>query len=143
MSTIVDREIRDTEATGVIESEIQLSRDERRPISRQLLADIIATRIGLKMDRAWLIVDEYCDEHEAAIPSYLSHEFNTHWPKVVGVLFAVAGLAAGWFGLKAVSAKAVSWPFFVSATLLFGFGSLLFVRSLESFQRLQRERRSR
>ncbi len=138
MSTTVESDATSVEPAEMISREINLSRQEHRPISRQLLADMLSIRLSMKMDRAWVIVDQYCDEHEAAIPSYLSQEFNMHWPKVLSVLLGIAALAIGWFG---ATTKGASWPYFAGATVILGLAALMFVRSLESFQKLQRERR--
>jgi hypothetical protein len=138
MSTTVERDVTSVDPAEMIKREIDLSREGHRPISRQLLADMLSIRLSMKMDRAWVIVDQYCDEHEAAIPSYLSQEFNMHWPKVVSVLLGIAALVVGWLG---ITTKGVSWPFFAGATVILGLAALMFVHSLESFQKFQRERR--
>ena len=138
MSTTIERESTSVDPAEMIKREIDLSRQEHRPISRQLLADMLSVRLSMKMDRAWIIVDQYCDEKEAAIPSYLSQEFNMHWPKVVGVLMAIAALVIGWLG---INTKGASWPYFAGATVILGLAALMFVHSLDSFQKFQRERR--
>lgn len=138
MSTTIEREVTSVDPAEMIKREIDLSREEHRPISRQLLADMLSVRLSMKMDRAWVVVDEYCDEHEAAIPSYLSQEFNLQLPKVVSVLLGLAALVIGWMGL---TTKGPSWPYFAGATVILGLAALMFVHSLESYQKFQRERR--
>jgi hypothetical protein len=141
MSTTIEREKQKLDPIELVKNEIKSSRDEHRPISRQLLADLVATRTSIKMDKAWLLVDEYCAEHEAGIPGYLRQEFNLHWLKVIGVLLAVASMGVAGLGIRAANSKGASWPFFAGATLVLGLGILLFVHSLESFQKVRRERR--
>jgi hypothetical protein len=141
MSTTIEREELKLDPIELVKNEIAASRSEHRPISRQLLADLVATRTSIRMDKAWILVDQYCAEHEAGIPGYLRQEFNMHWPKVIGVLLAVASLGFVGLGLRAHGEKSTSWPYFAGATLVFGMGALLFVHSLESFQKFRRERR--
>lgn len=141
MSTVFDREVLNTDPVELVKTEIEASRNEHRPISRQLLADMVSTKTGMKSDQAWLLVDAYCEEHEAAIPGYLRSEFNMHWPKVIGVFIAAGGLFIGWLGIRAGQAGKASWPYFAAATIVFGLGALMFVHSLEGYQRFIRERR--
>src|SRR5436309_1938003 len=117
MSATKEPEVQDLDPVELVTNEIELSRKEHRPVSRQLLADLVFTKTGMRMDQAWLLVDAYCDEHEAAIPGYLSLEFNMHWPKVVGVLLAVAAIVVAWMGVQATQAK---WAYFCGATLIWG-----------------------
>lgn len=142
MSTVFDRDVLNTDPVELVKTGIDTARSESRPISRQLLAEMVITKTGMKSDQAWLLVDAYCEEHEAAIPGYLRSEFNMHWPKVIGVMVAAGGLVIGWLGIRAGNGGKVAWPYYACATLVFGFGALMFVHSLEGYQRFLRERRA-
>lgn len=138
MSTTIDRDKVNADPIEIIKVEIKKSRDEHRAISRQLLAELVALRTGMKTDEAWLLVDSYCEENEAAIPGYLRHEFNMHWPKVTAVLLALAGIGILWFG---GTASRGHWLWYSLGTVVFGLGALIFVRNMESYQKFIRERR--
>jgi hypothetical protein len=126
----------------LIEKEISTARDERRPTSRQQLAEIVNERTGMPVPEALTLVDTYCDEKEPAIPYYLQDEFAIPWLKAVAVINVVIGVAFLWYGVKVlrtVPAKP-GWPWFCIGTIFCGLGAFAWVQSLERFVERRRKR---
>lgn len=132
-----------TDLVELISKEISLARDERRPTSRQQLAEIVNDRTGMPVPEALTLVDTYCDEKEPAIPYYLQEEFAIPWLKAIAVLNVVIGVAAIWYGVKVLrtTPPKPGWPWFSLGTIFCGLGVFAWVQSLERFAERRRKRR--
>lgn len=142
MAEVLLREQLDTDPVDFIKEQLRHSGETCTPISRFGLSEMLAERTGMEMDEAQAEVDRYCNIAANHIPAYLSREFNLFWPKVLAVVFAVAGLAVFWYGVGLFRAKQPAWIWFMAGTIVFGCGVFHWVRSLERYQaRLQEKRR--
>lgn len=66
--------------------EIDKARAKARPISRVTLSRRLHDEHGLPIKEAEEFVEAFCDEHEPAVPEYLSSEFGTPYLKVIAVI---------------------------------------------------------
>src|SRR5688500_10236048 len=74
MSTVTSKP-RTEDAISLIEGEICRADQERTPISRQTLAQLVNQKTGLPSADAVALVDEFCEERAPGVPYYLQEEF--------------------------------------------------------------------
>jgi hypothetical protein len=134
MPEIIQREFIDTDPLQYLGAQIQSARASCQPISKFSLAETLSERTGMPIDQAHLLVDAYCEEHEAHIPDYLGGEFNLFWPKVLAFGMALAGIGIFRYAVYLRSIKQSSWIWMMVGTVVFGLGALQWVRSLESYR---------
>ena len=123
-----------TDAITLIEREIYKAENERRPISRQMLADMVHASIGIPVGDAFTLVDQYCEEKAPGVPGYLAEEFAIPYLKVIAVLNVIIGVGALWYGIGVYQKGLAKWPWWVcSGTIFIGLGVLFWVQSLEKY----------
>jgi hypothetical protein len=125
----------------IIQREIQKARDDRRPTSRQMLAEIINDRTGMPVSEALHIVDAYCENEEPAIPYYLQDEFAIPYLKFVAVIIALAGVGFFWYGVTQQRIGKPAYVWYSLGTVVVGLGVFAWVQSLEKFVQRRRARR--
>lgn len=126
----------------IIQSEIQRARDDRRPTSRQMLAEIINERTGMPVADALAIVDAYCEAEEPAIPYYLQEEFAIPYLKFVAIVIALGGIAFMWYGVTQQQKGKPAYMWYSIGTVVIGIGVFAWVQSLERFVKRRRDRRA-
>ena len=77
---------------ALVEQEIASAKEERRPTSRQALANLVQKRTGMPAKDAFAIVEAFCEEKEPALPEFLESEFVIGWLKVVAIGQAIVGI---------------------------------------------------
>lgn len=125
----------------IIQREIQKARDDRRPTSRQMLAEIINERTGMPVSEAVHIVDAYCESEEPAIPYYLQDEFAIPYLKFIAVIIAMAGIGFVWYGVTQLRVGKPAYIWYSLGTVIIGLGVFAWVQSLEKFVKRRRARR--
>lgn len=125
----------------IIQREIQKARDDRRPTSRQMLAEIINERTGMPVSEALHVVDAYCENEEPAIPYYLQDEFAIPYLKFVAVIIALAGIGFFWYGVTLQRVGKPAYVWYSLGTIIMGLGVFAWVQSLEKFVQRRRARR--
>jgi hypothetical protein len=138
MSMTLSRKIEPEVMKEFLDAEVKAASESRTPISRRTLTDLVTAKFNLPFAEAWEEVDGYCNESAPHVPAYLSEEIGLHWPKVIGALLAVGGIALVPVGIS--SKNGPLW--YTVATLLVGVGAFLFVRSLESFQEYSKRKKA-
>lgn len=126
----------------IIQREIQKARDDRRPTSRQMLAEIINERTGMPVSQATQIVDAYCEAEEPAIPYYLQDEFAIPYLKFIAIVIAMAGIGFIWYGVTQQRTGKPAYMWYSVGTVVIGLGVFAWVQSLEKFVQRRRARRS-
>ena len=125
----------------IIQGEIQKARNDRRPTSRQMLAEIINERTGMPVAEALHIVDAYCEAEEPAIPYYLQEEFAIPYLKFVAIVIALVGIAFVWYGVMQQRLGKPAYVWYSLGTVVIGLGVFAWVQSLEKYVKRRRQRR--
>ncbi len=133
MSTSTPQRQKPVDALSLLEREIRSADSDRRPISRQSLAELLRERTGIPNPDAVALVDEYCDEKAPGVPYYLQDEFAIPYLKVIAIINALIGGGVYWYGVTAFRAAEPGWPWFCLGTIIVGLGVLAWVKSLERF----------
>lgn len=119
----------------IIQGEVTKAREAYKPISRRMIALALAEKRKIQMKEAMDLVDEYCDEHEPAIPGYISSEFGIYYLKVVAIANVGIGIFLCYLGVQAFKNPRApglpSYAWFVLGTLFVGFAALCWVKSVE------------
>jgi hypothetical protein len=118
----------------IIQAEIAKARANYSPISRRMIALALHDQKQIPYREAFDMVDVYCDEHESAVPGYISSEFGIFYLKVIAVLNVFVGLVLAYFGVRAFQnprGTMPSWAWFTITTLFIGFATLCWVKSIE------------
>jgi hypothetical protein len=122
-------------AETIISDSIAEAREKYTPISRRMIAHKLVSAKNLPYKEAIEIVDAYCDEHESAIPGYISSEFGIYWLKVIAVANVAIGIFFAYWGVRAFQSPRTFampyWAWFVITTLFVGFAVLSWVQSVE------------
>lgn len=124
----------------IIQNEIQKARDDRRPTSRQQLAEIIRERTGMPVNEALPIVDAYCEAEEPAIPYYLQEEFAIPYLKFVAIMIVVGGLFFIYYGVTEQRKGRPAYVWYSLGTVVIGLGVFAWVQSLEKYVERRRKR---
>jgi hypothetical protein len=130
-----------TDAITLIQREIAFAESERRPISRQTLADLVHSEAQTPLADAVRFVDEYCDENARWVPYYLQEEFAIPYLKVVAAFFVVLAFAALYWGIVVHRTGKPAYIYFCAGTLLIGAGAMAWVVSLERYAERRAKRR--
>ncbi len=125
----------------IIQGEIKKARDDRRPTSRQMLAEIIHERMGMPVSEAHKIVDAYCETEEPGIPYYLQEEFAIPYLKFVAIVIALAGVGFVYYGVMQQRAGKPPHLWYSLGTVVVGLGVFAWVQSLEKYVQRRRQRR--
>jgi hypothetical protein len=132
MSTL-EHKPQTTDAISLIEKEVVTAENDRRPVSRQMLADLVHTKTGLAQAESVALVDQYCDEKAPQVPYYLQDEFAIPYLKVVAVINVLLGIGGCYWGISLLRKQQVAWPWLCVGTIFVGLGALAWVKSLERF----------
>ena len=125
----------------IIQSEIQRARQDHRPTSRQMLAEMINERTGMPVAEALHIVDAYCEAEEPAIPYYLQDEFAIPYLKFVAIVIAMAGIAFMWYAVTQQKSGKPAYVWYSLGTIVIGLGVFAWVQSLEKYVQRRRQRK--
>jgi hypothetical protein len=131
MATVNQPSKENIDCTALVEEEIAAARTERRPVSRQALANLVQKRTGMPPKDALAIVDAFCDEKEPALPVYLESEFVIGWLKVLAIGQAVVGIVFFYYASKAHQRGEPIWVYLMLGTVFIGIAALCWVQSLE------------
>ena len=131
MATVDQPNSTQVDCIALVESEIAAARQERRPTSRQTLANLVVKRTGMPPKEALAIVEAFCEEREPAVPEFLESEFVIGWLKVIAVLQAIVGLVFFYYAKRAHESNQPIWIYLMLGTILLGFAVLSWVKSLE------------
>ena len=132
-----------TDAITLIEREIIDSENERRPLSRQMLAELVNQRTGMPVADAFTLVDGYCDDKAPRIPHYLQEEFAIPYLKVIAAINIAITLGVYYWGIQVSRKGLPAWMYFTVGTLFLGLSALSWVKSLERYaERKAKSRRS-
>ena len=135
---------RGEDAINVIERELVSAETDRRPISRQMLAESVHSETGMPASDAFALVEQYCEEKAPAVPGYLQEEFAIPYLKVIAVLNVIVGIVVFWLGVNAYRspAKTPMWPYLCIGTIFCGLGAFAWVTSLERYAERRAKRRA-
>jgi hypothetical protein len=125
----------------IIQDEIKKARDDRRPTSRQTLAEIVHERSGMPIAEALQLVDSYCETEEPAIPYYLQEEFAIPYLKFIAIMIVLGGIAFIWYGVTEQRKGRPAYVWYSLGTVVIGLGVFAWVQSLEKYVE-RRKRRS-
>lgn len=124
----------------IIQSEIKQARDDRRPTSRQQLAEIIRDRTGMPVNEALQIVDAYCEAEEPGIPFYLQDEFAIPYLKFIAIMIVLGGIAFIYYGVTVQRSGKPAHVWYSLGTVTMGLGVFAWVQSLEKYVERRRKR---
>jgi hypothetical protein len=131
------------DALALIEREIREAENERRPISRQMLADLVHATTALPLADAVPLVDRYCDDNAPGVPQYLADEFAVPYLKVVAVANVILAVLAYWYGATTYQAGKAAWPWLGLGTVVLAGAVWAWIKSLERYQERKTRRQSR
>jgi hypothetical protein len=128
------------DAISLVQREIARAEDDRKPISRQMLADIVQEQLGLPHADAFSIVDRYCEDNAPAVPGYLQEEFAIPYLKVIAIINVIVGLGIFWMGVLKWKQSNPIWPYLTVGTIFCGLGVFAWVQSLERYAERRKKR---
>ncbi|MBI1755631.1 MAG: hypothetical protein HY248_00120 [Fimbriimonas ginsengisoli] len=74
--------------------EIQAARTQNRPVSRQMLSQMLAETKGLPPKTCYAVVESYCEAEAPTTPEFLGSEFMVPYMKISALVLAAFGLIA-------------------------------------------------
>ncbi|CAN5447485.1 hypothetical protein BH11ARM1_BH11ARM1_05340 [soil metagenome] len=122
-----------TDVATLIQTEVMAAENDRRAISRQMLADMVKEKTGMPSGEVALLVDVYCDENAPMVPQYLAEEFAIPYLKVIAVVNVIVGIGAIYYAISLIQKGQPGYVWLCVGTIFAGLGVMAWVKSLERY----------
>lgn len=138
--SIQTRKVENVDLVDLVAAEIARSREERRPTSRQMLAEYVQDKTGMILTDAVSFVETYCEEREPGIPMFLQEEVAIPYLKFIAIINVFLGLGFIAYGVNLLRSGKPAHIQFSIGTVWAGLGVFAYVQSLEKFAERRKKR---